>query len=190
MLNRDFTYDVLDVIQTRWSPRALDPNRKIKKDDLLAILEAASYAPSCFNEQPWEYIVGNDDEDREKILDILNDKNRAWAKNAPVLMIAVARKNFAYNDKPNPWHQFDTGTSWGFLSLEAQKRGIHTHGMAGFSKDKVREVFDVPEDYTVIAAIAMGYYGDKSTLSPDQQEKEYPQPRKPIAEMIFNRKKD
>lgn len=190
MINRTFTYDVLPEIQQRWSPRAFDPNKAVSDDDLLAILEAARYAPSCFNEQPWEFIVGNADADREKIFATLTEKNQAWAHLAPAFLVVLAKSTFAHNGKQNRWHQFDTGTAWGYLTLEAQKRGLITHGMAGFKRDDLREVFAVPEEYAVIAVVAVGYYGDKADLIPSDQEREHPSPRKPLEELIFNRKKD
>lgn len=185
MKNRDFDYDVLPEIQTRWSPRAFDPNRPVADEDLSAIFEAARYAPSCFNEQPWLYLVSRDEETRRKILDCLTESNRKWTKNAPVLVIMMSKSTFAHNQKKNRWHQFDTGTSWGYLTLEAERRGLITHGMGGFSVDKVRETFKVPEDITIIAALAIGYYGDKDQLPAEIKAREFPQPRKPLADMFF-----
>lgn len=185
MKNRDFDYDVLPEITTRWSPRAFDPDRQVEADDLAAIFEAARYAPSCFNEQPWLFIVSRDEATRQKILDCLTESNQKWAKNAPVLAIMMGKNTFAHNDKDNRWHQFDTGTSWGYLSLEAERRGLITHGMGGFSVDKVRETFKVPEEITIIAALAIGYYGDKDQLPAEIKAREFPQPRKPLTEMFF-----
>jgi len=185
MKNRDFDYDVLPEIKTRWSPRAFDPNRPVADEDLSAIFEAARYAPSCFNEQPWLFLVSRDEETRNKIFDCLTESNQKWAKNAPVLAIMMGKSTFAHNQKNNRWHQFDTGTSWGYLTLEAERRGLITHGMGGFSVDKVRETFKVPEEITIIAALAIGYYGDKDQLPAELKAREFPQPRKPLAEMFF-----
>lgn len=177
----------MEEIQNRWSPRAFDRSKPVSQEDLNAVLEAASYAPSCFNEQPWAYVVGNDDADRDKIEQALFDKNREWAKNAPVLMIVLAKNTFAHNGNKNMWNQFDSGTSWGYLTLEAEKRGLQTHGMAGYDRDKARELFSIPEEYDLLAAVAMGYYGDKDQLSDELKERENPSPRKGLDEVIFNK---
>ncbi len=186
MSTRTFDYEILDEVKTRWSPRAFDPDRPVPEEDLLGVMEAARFAPSCFNEQPWRYIVAvQGEDDYQKILDVLNETNREWASNAPVLMIITSRKRFAKNDKENRWHLFDAGTSWGFLSLEAHRRGLHTHAMAGFSVDRTREAFDLGEDISIIAAVAMGYYGNKEDLSPELQKKEKPGLRKPTQEILL-----
>lgn len=186
MSTRTFDYEVLEEVKTRWSPRAFDPDRPVPEEDLLGVMEAARYAPSCFNEQPWRYNVAvKGEEDYGKILDVLVEGNREWAANAPVLMIITARKRFARNDKENRWHIFDAGASWGFLSLEANRRGLHTHAMAGFSVSRTREVFDLDEDFSIIAAVAMGYYGNKEDLNPELQKKEKPGLRKPTREILL-----
>lgn len=190
MINRTMTYDVMPEIQKRWSPRALDPNRPVPEEEMMAILEAARFAPSCFNEQPWEFIVGNGGPDRDKIFRALTEKNQAWAHLAPALLVILAKSTFAHKGKDNRWHQFDTGTAWGYLTLEAQRRGLQTHGMAGFKRDELREAFAIPDDYSIIAVVAVGYYGKKEDLIPSDQEREAPAPRKPLEELIFNRKRE
>ena len=187
MENRVFDFEILPEIQNHWSPRAFDPGRPVADNDLLALLEAARYAPSCFNEQPWCYIVAKDELDHQKLCKILSDSNQEWAAKAPVLLLILSRQNFDLTGKINRWHQFDAGTSWGYLTLEAQRRGMITHAMGGFNVDQARQAFEIPEDYTVIAAVAIGYYGKKEDLSPKDQEREHPSPRKSIAEIIFNR---
>lgn len=189
MKERDFNYDILPEIKNRWSPRAFDPERKVSAEDLDAIFDAARFAPSCFNEQPWQFLVSRDDKTRQAILGCLAESNQTWAKNAPVLAIAMAKSRFDHNDKENRWHQFDTGTSWGYLTLEAEKRGLITHGMGGFSVDKVRETFGVPENITIIAAIAIGYYGGKEDLPAELKSRERPQGRKALDEMYFTPEK-
>lgn len=187
MENRVFDYDVLPEIRNHWSPRAFDPDRLVAEDDLMALFEAARYAPSCFNEQPWRYIVARTAEERAKLCSVLSASNQEWASKAPVLLLILASQTFSQTGKPNRWHQFDTGTSWGYLTLEAQRRGLITHGMGGFSVDRARETFHIPEEYSIIAAVAVGYYGDKADLSLKDQEREHPSPRKSIAEIIFKR---
>lgn len=186
MKDRVFHYDVLTEIQERWSPRAFDRDKPVAQEDLMAMLEAASYAPSCYNEQPWVYVVGNDDEEHDKILGVLNEANQVWAKNAPVLLLILARKTFLRNQKENRWHAFDTGTAWGYLSLEAKKRGLDTHAMGGFSVEKAREVFQIPEDYSILVAVAVGYRAGKEVLPAGLQAMEFPSNRKLLEELIFH----
>ena len=186
MENRVFDYEVLEEIQKRWSPRAFDSGREVLEEDLMALLEAARYAPSCFNEQPWRFIVGKrGSETYDRINAALTESNREWASNASVLMMILSRQAFGYNQKPNRWHLFDAGTAWGFLSLEAQRRGLITHAMAGYSTEEIRAAFSLPEDLSVIAAVAIGCYGNPERLSPKNQEKEKPSPRISIHEILY-----
>ena len=184
--NREFDYDVIEEIKTRWSPRAFDPEREVPVDDLMGMLEAARYAPSCFNEQPWRFIVGRrGDSNFERINAALTDSNRDWASKASVLMMILSVQKFEKNQKSNRWHLFDAGTAWGYLSLEAERRGLITHAMAGYSRDQIREDFGVSEDLSIIAAVAVGYYGDKASLSPKNFENEKPSPRNSIQELLY-----
>lgn len=185
MKNRTFNHEILDEIKNHWSPRAFDNTRQVADEELMALLEAARYAPSCFNEQPWRYIITRTPEDREKLLNVLTPSNRIWASKAPVLLLLLAKQKFSKNDKPNRWHQFDAGTSWGFLLLEAQRRGMITHAMGGFDVDLARTIFTIPDDYTIIAAIAVGYYGNITDLSPEMQTNEHPSPRLSIEDILF-----
>lgn len=188
LINREFSHPVLPEIMKRWSPRAFDASRPVSEDDLLALLEAARYAPSCTNEQPWQYVVASGGEDKEKLTAVLSERNKEWASHAPVLLLIVSRKSFG-DGRENRWHQFDAGTSWGFLQLEAQRRGLITHGMAGYDVAKAREAFGIPDDYSVLAAVAVGYYGKKEDLSSGFQGREHPQPRKPLEDMFFRHEK-
>lgn len=186
MTTRTFDYDILNEMKERWSPRAFDPNRPVAEEDLLGVMEAARYAPSCFNEQPWQFLVTRKGtENHQKLVGVLAENNQEWAARAPVLMLVLSRKHFSRNEKDNRWHLFDAGTSWGYLSLEAQRRGLQTHAMGGFSVSRARETFGIGEEMAVIAAVAMGYYGNKADLSPEQQQKEKPGLRKPVNEMFF-----
>ncbi|SMP72181.1 nitroreductase family protein [Anoxynatronum buryatiense] len=188
MTTRTFEHEILDEVKKRWSPRAFDPNRSVSEADLMGVMESARYAPSCFNEQPWQYLVTmQGDEAHEKMAGVLGDTNREWASKAPVLMLILSRKQFSRNGKENRWHLFDAGTSWGYLSLEAQRRGLHTHAMGGFSVSRARETFEIGEDMSVIAAVAMGYYGSKEDLNPELQKKEKPAIRKSIKEILLRR---
>jgi nitroreductase len=184
MENRDFNLEILVDIKERWSPRAFSSD-EISHEDIMGILEAARYAPSCFNEQPWRFIVAEDKEGLQKMNEILFDGNKVWASKAPVLILILSKNSFAHNGKDNYWHMFDAGTAWGYLSLEAQRRGLITHAMGGFSKDKAREVYNISDDYSIITVIAVGKYGNKDDLPDNIKAMEKPATRKPVEDLII-----
>ncbi|MCX7100784.1 MAG: nitroreductase family protein [Methylobacter sp.] len=164
-----------DIIEARWSPRAFDPNKQVSHDDLLALLEAAHWAPSCFNDQPWRFLVCNKATDEigwQNALAILFEKNRRWAKNAPVLILAVAMENFNHNGQPNRWASYDTGAASVSLSLQATAMGMSVHQMGGFDADKASEVFNLPSDCKPMSMMALGYQGKVEVLDEDFKEAE------------------
>jgi nitroreductase len=164
-----------DLIQNRWSPRAFDPNKEVSHDDLLALLEAARWAPSCFNDQPWRYVIcvkANDEAGWQNALAILAEKNQQWAKNAPVLMLAIAMANFNHNGKPNRWAMYDTGAASVSLCLQATALGLVVHQMGGFDAEKAREVFNFPEDCQPMAMMAVGHQAEADSLDEDFKEAE------------------
>lgn len=164
-----------ELIQNRWSPRAFDPNKEVSDDDLLALLEAARWAPSCFNDQPWRYIVcvkAKDENNWQNALTILAEKNQLWAKNAPILMLAVAMESFNHNGKPNRWAMYDTGAASVSLCLQATALGLAVHQMGGFDAEKAREIFDLPEDCQPMAMMAVGFQADADSLPDDFREAE------------------
>ncbi|HPJ76032.1 MAG: nitroreductase family protein [Clostridia bacterium] len=185
-MERVFKYDIMQEIKDRWSPRAYS-EEMISKDDLYAILEAASFAPSCFNEQPWRFVLADDEQSIKKMRSILYSQNLKWAEKAPVLLLIAAKKTFSLDGEQNFWHMFDTGTAWGFLSLEAQKRGIITHAMGGFSKKKARKEFNIPDDLEIITVVAIGRYGDINQLEDELREREKPETRQDISRLIINK---
>lgn len=185
MENRNYNYDILKVIQERWSPRAFDPHKKVLREDLYALIEAARYAPSCFNEQPWRFLIAEDEERKALVIGALTPSNQEWAVHAPVLMVIAAVPTFSQSGKQNRWHQFDTGTAWGYLTLEAQKRGLITHAMGGFNVDVMRTNFNLPDDLSIMAVVAIGYMGSAERLSDKNKEKEKPNHRKPIGELLI-----
>lgn len=183
-MTRQFNFEIIPEIKERWSPRAFD-SRLVPREDLMPLLEAARFAPSCFNEQPWRFIIADNEIMLQKMRGLLTPSNLEWAKKAPVLILIVSKKTFTLNGKDNYWHMFDAGTSWGYLSLEAQRRGLITHAMGGFNREKAREEFCIPEDYTIIAVIAVGYYGQKDSLSQELQNRENPDNRKNIEDLLL-----
>src|SRR4029077_14243013 len=180
-------FPVHELIRERWSPRAF-ADKAVPQDVLRSIFEAARWAPSSYNEQPWAYLVASreDKENFEKMLSVLIEFNANWAKSAPVLAIAVAELAFANNNAPNRNAHYDTGTSTALLSVEATARGLAVHQMAGFDPEKARQVFGIPADWEAIAAIAIGYPSDASSLPAPLKEREMaPRTRKPIAEFVM-----
>jgi len=181
---REYNYDILDLIKSRWSPRAFSSN-PVAERDLLAICEAARFAPSCFNEQPWRFILANTPDEVSKMQSILTESNLEWAKHAPALLLILAKKTFSQTGQDNYWHMFDAGTAWGYLSLEAQSRGLITHGMGGFSKKKAQELYQLPLDLAPLAVIAIGKLGQSENLPLHLREREHPAGRNPLASLFF-----
>ena len=179
---------VHDIVRDRWSPRAFG-DKSIAPDVLRSLFEAARWAPSSFNEQPWAYLIAtkDDQENFAKMLSVLVEFNAGWAKNAAVLAIAVAELAFAKNGSPNRNAQYDTGAASAWLSVEATARGLFVHQMAGFDPEKARQVFSIPTGWDAIAAIAIGYPGDPVSLPQPLQGGELaPRTRKPLSEFVMS----
>jgi len=158
-------HPIHELIRERWSPRAFQ-DKPVEPAKLLSILEAARWAPSSFNEQPWFFLVARKEEPEEyaKLLGCLMEGNQAWAKAAPVLMISVAKRIFEYNGKPNRCAVHDVGLASESMALEAVALGLATHGMAGIEIEKIREVYDLPENCEAVAGWAIGYAGEPEML--------------------------
>jgi nitroreductase len=180
-------FPVHDLISNRWSPRAF-ADKPVPPEVLRSLFEAARWAPSSNNEQPWAYIVAtrDDKENFEKMLTVLIEFNANWAKSAPVLALAVAELAFSKNSVPNRNAQYDTGAATALLSVEATARGLAVHQMAGFDPEKARRVFEIPAAWEPIAAIAIGYPGDPESLSQPLRDRELaPRIRKPLSEFVM-----
>ena len=176
-----------ELLRQRWSPRAF-ADQAIPEEVLRSLFEAARWAPSSFNEQPWAYMVATKEDkvNFEKVLGTLVEFNAGWAKDASVLAIAVTRLAFAANHAPNRNAQYDTGAATALLSVEATARGLVVHQMAGFDPDKARKTFAIPEGWEPLAAIAIGYPGSPDSLPPKMKDREMaPRIRKPIAEFVM-----
>ena len=169
----------------RWSPRAFS-NKPVPRETLRTLFEAARWAPSCFNEQPWLFLYAATAEDLALFRPLLVEGNRRWADHAPVLAFVLARRNFEKNDKPNRWAAFDCGAAWMALALEARKLGLYTHGMAGFHEDRVYDALGVRRTvYEAIAAIAIGFLGDPAQLPDEIRANEKPNGRKPAESFAY-----
>ena len=177
------------LIAERWSPRAF-LEKPVEREKLLSMFEAARWAPSAFNAQPWRFLAAekSDAADYAKMLSCLVEANQVWAGKAPVLMILLAKKTFDHNGKPNRWAMHDCGLALENLLLETQALGLAAHPMAGFSVDAVREKYSVPEDFEPLAAIAAGYPGEPDQLEGDLKTRELePRERKPLEKFVFSK---
>lgn len=174
-------------LQQRWSPRAF-AERSVADEQLISLFEAAQWASSCFNEQPWQFIVASrsDQEEYHRLLSCLVEGNQVWAKFAPVLILTVAKSSFDHNGKANPhaWH--DVGLAVGNLVIQATTLGLSLHQMAGILPERIREVYGVPQGFEPVTALALGYPGEPSLL-PDElaQREQAARTRKPLSEFVF-----
>jgi nitroreductase len=180
-------YPIHELLSQRWSPRAFC-DRPVEPEKLLSLLEAARWAPSSNNEQPWRFIIASRDNpvEFEKVLACLMEGNVAWAKRAYALILTVAKITFDRNGQPNRHAFHDVGIATENLALQATAVGLVVHPMAGIYPQKAREIFGIPEDYDVVAALAVGYPADESSLSLELRERELaPRKRKPLEEIVF-----
>jgi nitroreductase len=167
----------------RWSPRSFS-DQEVPVEVLHSLFEAARWAPSGSNLQPWRYIIARSPEERAKFLTFINAANVEWCEKAPVLAVVISHTKTA-NGNDNASHAFDAGASWGYLALECANQGLIAHAMGGFDKAKASETLQVPDDYALHAVIAIGYRGPKESLSENNQAREIPSSRKPISEFLF-----
>jgi len=180
-------YPLADFIKKRWSPRAF-ADRPIEAEHLLTLLEAARWGPSSRNEQPWRFIVAakTDPQAYENALACINERNQQWAKTAPVLLFSVAKLNIDRNDSPNRYAFHDVGLAIGGLLAQATALGIYAHQMGGFNADKTRQVYQIPETYAPVAAMALGYLSLPEDLSEEIQTRDKaPRTRQTLSELVF-----
>jgi nitroreductase len=179
-----------DIIANRWSPRAYDASKPVTQTQITALLEAARWAPSCFGDQPWRFIVWDKNTDAnawQQAFDCIVPSNQTWAKNAPVLVLICADTLFSHNQTPNKWAQYDTGAAAVSLCLQATSMGLVTHQMGGFNGDKAHETFAIPAQYTPISMLAVGFEGDANQLPDDLKARELAErARKPLSELFFH----
>lgn len=183
----DTDHAVHELIRRRWSPRAFAA-RPVEAEKLASLFEAARWAPSSFNGQPWHYVVATiDDQDGfARLLNCLRPQNIQWAQHAPVLIMAVAQLSLRGDGKPNRHAFHDLGLANENLVLQAVALGLVAHQMAGFFPDKARETFNVPVGYEAVTALALGYPGDPEDLPPETKARELqPRERKPLSAFVF-----
>ncbi|HEY3327813.1 MAG TPA: nitroreductase family protein [Novimethylophilus sp.] len=178
-----------DLIAQRWSGRAYDPAKAVSREQISALLEAARWAPSCYGDQPWRFIVWDRNTDAaswQRAFDCLAPGNQSWVKNAPLLMLTVADSLFNHNSQPNRWAQYDTGAAAENFCLQAEALGLMAHQMGGFDADKARATFGVPLQFMPMAMVAVGYPADPVTFTPEVAERETaPRKRRELGELFF-----
>lgn len=173
------------LILNRWSPRAMT-GEELTDEEIMPLFEAARWAPSSYNAQPWRFIyVKRQDPDWEKFCDLLMQANRLWCEKASVLVVVASHTVFPHNNKPSITHSFDTGSAWQNLALQAYDMQLATHGMQGFDYEKAKEVCQVPDDYAVEMMIAIGKRGDPQQLPENLQAIEKPNQRNPVTDFVF-----
>ena len=183
-LNRESTYPILPLLLSRVSYRAFSEER-LTEDELMSLFEAARWAPSSYNNQPWRFVYARRGEKEWEILfNVLTDSNKSWCNKADTLVAVISRNDFEYKNKPSRTAQFDTGSAWMSLALEAHSKNILTHGMEGFDYDASRKNLQIPDSFTIEAMIAIGKPGNKEELPEDLRKKEVPSTRKPLNEIV------
>jgi nitroreductase len=157
----------------------------ITDEELKTLFEAARWAPSSFNNQPWCFIYAKRNTPHwETLFDLLVPANQEWAKKAAALVVMISRNNFAYNNKPSRTHSFDAGAAWENLALQGYDNGLVVHGMEGFDYERAKQTLRIPEGYTVEAMCAIGKPGKKEDLPKEMQEREIPSDRVPLESII------
>jgi nitroreductase len=180
-------HDVMEVVARRWSPRAFS-ERPVPPEALLSLFEAARWAASSNNEQPWRFVVATrDDPDAfARMLACLKESNRSWAQRAPVLVLVLASARYARSGGANKHAWYDTGQAVAQLVLQATDLGLYAHQMGGIYPEVAAETYGVPEGVDVVCAVAVGYLGDPAQLPEDLRERERrPRARKPLGELVF-----
>ncbi len=183
-------HPVHELIANRWSPYGFD-DRGVSEDDIRSLFEAARWAASSYNEQPWAFIVATKEQPDqfERLLSCLVEPNQAWAKSASVLVLTCTSLNFTRNGKPNAAAVHDLGLAAATLSLEATSRGLSIHQMIGILPDRARELFEIPEGVQPLTAIAIGYAADPNNLAESFRQRDLaPRQRKPLTEYVFAHK--
>ena len=179
---------VLPIFHSRWSPRAFS-DREVSPADLAKVFEAARWAASSYNEQPWRFLVGTRNSTAyNKIFASLMPFNQLWATSAPVLILGASKTRFSHNDSPNRVALFDLGAASSYLTLQAHALGLAAHQMAGFDPDAARKAFEIPDVYIFGSVIALGYQGEPAALPNEQfrSQEVSPRKRKPLKEFVFS----
>lgn len=185
----EFESPVLEVIQMRRSRRAY-ADRPVEKEKIRSLFEAARWAPSSVNEQPWLYLYATKDQSElwNKIFEAVFDSNKVWVAKAPLLIVSLTRKNFMRNDRPNHSARYDLGAANAFLSLQAAHHGLNVHQLGGFDVEKAKENLNIPDNYEAVIIMAIGYPGDADMLPENLKLRELaPRERYLQQEFVMNK---
>jgi nitroreductase len=178
-------FPINPLLLNRWSPRSMT-GEEMDDDTIMSLFEAARWAPSSYNNQPWRFIYAKRNTPNwNRLFDLVAEPNKVWAKNAAVIVVVVSNKHFDINGKYSITHQYDAGAAWENLALEASTRGLVAHGMQGFDYERARADLGIPDSFDVMAMIAIGKRGPKENLPKNLQEKEAPNGRKPLREIVM-----
>lgn len=182
---RQPTLPINPLFLNRWSPRSMT-GEEMDDDTIMSLFEAARWAPSSYNNQPWRFIYAKRNTPHwNKLFDLVAEPNKVWAKNAALIVVVVSNKYFDINGKYSITHQYDAGAAWENLALEASTRELVAHGMQGFDYERARTDLGIPDSFDVMAMIAIGKRGPKENLPKNLQEKEAPNGRKPLREIVM-----
>ncbi|HSX04058.1 MAG TPA: nitroreductase family protein [Rhabdochlamydiaceae bacterium] len=185
---RKTKYPILPLFLNRWSPRSMT-GEEMTDVEIMTLFEAARWAPSSYNNQPWRFIYAKRNTPSwKKIFDLMVEANQTWTKNAALLIVVISHNSFEKNNKKSMTHSYDTGAAWMSLALEGEAKGYVVHGMEGFDYNKARTALEIPNDYTVEAMAAVGKRAPKEKLPPELQKREAPSNRKPLEEIVMEGK--
>jgi len=181
---RKTDYPIDDIFLDRWSPRAMS-GEEISEKDLKTLFEAARWAPSAYNNQPWRILYAHrSGEYWPTFFNLLFESNKVWARNAAALLLFISKTTFDHNGKPSVTHSFDTGAAWQNLALQGFSRGFVVHGMQGFDYERARTMLNIPEGYQVEAMVAIGRPGDKEFLQDELLKREVPGDRRELEKTV------
>lgn len=189
MKHRQSEYPILDVILNRWSSRSMS-GESITDKELMTLFEAARWAPSAYNNQPWRfaYTTRDDKDNWNKYLNLMVEFNRSWSKNGAVIILIASNKYFEYNNNYCKTHSFDTGASWQNLALQGYNMGLVVHAIEGFDYEKAKQELNIPEEFNIECMVVVGKSAPKELLSENLQKKEVLSDRKPLHEIVFKNK--
>jgi nitroreductase len=182
---RKADYPINSVFLDRWSPRAMS-GEPISEEELFTLFEAARWAPSSFNGQPWRILYARRDTPQWPLFfNLLVEFNQTWAQKAAALVVFISKMTFDHSGEPAVTHSFDTGAAWENFALQGAMKGLVIHGMQGFDYDKAKTVLNIPEDFTVEAMAVIGKPGRKEDLPEKMQQREIPSDRRKLSETVF-----
>lgn len=181
-------HPVLDLVAERWSPYVF-ADRSVSEEELRSLFEAARWAPSSYNEQPWHYVVARREQPEafERLLTCLVEGNQTWARYAPVLALGIVSRSFERNGRPNKAAEHDLGLAAGNLVAEATARGLHVHQMIGILPDRARDLYAIPDGCEALTGLAIGHHGERPEAPDALRERDArPRTRRPLPEFVFS----